>query len=147
MAEARGRADVAVFAWISAIERLATQRVERALPAGLSATGLEVINRLAVSPGPSSPQALAHGLLLSKSAMTHTLQRLERQALVTISVDPADGRRKRVALTTAGVAAQRAAAATLRPRIEAVRAALGPQAFEAALPFLERLGAWLAENP
>jgi len=147
MAETRRRADVAVFARITAIERLAAQRVERLLPDGLSSTGLDVLNRLAMSPGALSPQFLASSLMLSKSAMTHTLQRLERLELITVSADPGDGRRKQVVLTAAGAAAQRAAAAALRPRVEAVRAAFGAHDFEAALPFLERLGAWLAENP
>jgi len=147
MAETRGRADVAVFARITAIERLATQRLELVLPDGLSSTGLDVLNRLAISTDALAPQALASALLLSKSAMTHTLQRLERLELIAISADPADGRRKRIVLTAGGAAAQRAAAAALRPRIDAVRAAFGAHAFEAALPFLERLGAWLAENP
>jgi DNA-binding MarR family transcriptional regulator len=147
MAETKGRADVAVFARITAIERLATQRLERALPDGLSPTGLDVLNRLTLSPAAVTPQTLTNALLLSKSTMTHTLQRLERLELIAISADPADGRRKRVVLTAAGALAQREAAAALRPQVEAVRVALGADAFEAALPFLERLGAWLAENP
>jgi DNA-binding MarR family transcriptional regulator len=146
MAETKGRADVAVFARIGVIERLAAQRLERVLPGGLSPTGLDVLNRLTLVTA-QSPQALARELLLSKPAMTHTLQRLERQGLVSIAGDPADGRRKRVALTDAGVAAHRAAAAAVRPRIEQIRAAFGAHAFEAALPFLERLSAWLADNP
>jgi DNA-binding MarR family transcriptional regulator len=147
MADVRGRADVAVFARITAIERLAAQRVERVLPDGLSSTGLDVLNRLAMSPGALAPQSLASALMLSKSAMTHTLQRLERLELISVSADPDDGLRKRVVLTAAGATAQRTAAAALRPRIEAVRAVFGALAFEAALPFLERLSAWLAENP
>jgi DNA-binding MarR family transcriptional regulator len=147
MAEVKGRADVAVFARIGAIERLAAQRLERALPDGLSATGFDVLNRLALASAPQSPQGLAKHLLLSKPTMTHTLQRLERQGLVAIASDPADGRRKRVALTDAGAAAQRAAAAAVRPKIEEIRGAFGAHAFEAALPFLERLAAWLADDP
>ena len=147
MAEVKGRADVAVFARIGAIERLAAQRLERALPDRLSATGFDVLNRLALAPEPLSPRGLAKTLLLSKPTMTHTLQRLERQGLVTIAGDPADGRRKHVALSVAGAQAQRAAVAAVRPKIEEIRAAFGAHAFEAALPFLERLGAWLADNP
>src|ERR1700691_6053973 len=105
MAEAKDRADVAVFARIGVIERLAAQRLERALPEGLSSTGLEVLNRLVLGAEAQSAPPLAKNPLLSKPAMTHTLQRLERQGLVSIAGDPADGRRKRVALTDAGAAA------------------------------------------
>jgi DNA-binding MarR family transcriptional regulator len=147
MAEPKGRADVAFFVQIDTIERLAAQRLERALPASLSATGLDVLNRLAIAPRPPTPQNLATALLLSKAAMTHTLQKLERQGLVTMSVDPADARRKRVALTGPGVATHRAAVAAIRPRIEAIREAFAAHEFEGVLPFLVRLSAWLAENP
>jgi DNA-binding MarR family transcriptional regulator len=147
MPTSRERADIAFFAQVTMIERLAAQRLERALPAGLSGAGLAVLNRLAMSADVASPQALAAALRLSKPAMTHTLQRLEGQGLVAIAADPADGRRKRVALTPAGAAAQRAGAAAVRPRLDEVRAAFNPSEFEAVLPFLERLGAWLAAHP
>ncbi|HEY1751442.1 MAG TPA: MarR family transcriptional regulator [Caulobacteraceae bacterium] len=147
MPPSRERADIAFFACVSAIERLAAQRLERALPAGLSGAGFAVLNRLAISPDPASPLALAAALKLSKPAMTHTLQRLEGQGLVAVTADPDDGRRKRVALTPAGAAAQRAGAAAVRPRLDEVRAAFNPSEFEAVLPFLERLGAWLAAHP
>lgn len=147
MAGPRERADVVFFARVTAIERLAAQRLERALPAGLSAASLAVLNRLAIAAAPLTPQELARALQLSKPAMTHTLQRLERQRLVELRGDPDDGRRKRVTLTAAGAEAQRAALAAVRPKLEEVRAAFVPADFEAALPFLERLGAWLAAHP
>jgi DNA-binding MarR family transcriptional regulator len=147
VAELRERADVAFFARIGTIERLAAQRLERALDAGLSSAGLGVLERLASAPAPPTPQGLAAGLRLSKPAMTHTLQRLEARGLVALSPDSVDGRMKRVALTEAGAAARRAALAAVRPRIEAVRAAFDAAEFAAALPFLERLSAWLAANP
>jgi DNA-binding MarR family transcriptional regulator len=147
MSGPRERADVVFFARIGAIERLATQRLERALPEGLSAAGLAVLSRLALADTPPTPQRLASDLLLSKPAMTHTLQRLERRRLIAVSPDAADGRRKRVALTPAGAAALQRAGAAVRPKLEAVRAAFSPAEFDALLPFLGRLGAWLAANP
>jgi DNA-binding MarR family transcriptional regulator len=147
MAAPRGRADVAFFAEIDRIQRLAAQRLERALPESLSATGLEVLNRLAITAQPPTPQTLSRALRLSKAAMTHTLQKLERQGLVTMTTDPSDARRKQVTLTEPGVAAHRAAIAAIRPRIETIREAFGAHEFEGALPFLVRLSAWLAENP
>ncbi len=147
MAELRERPDVAFFARVGAIERLAGQRLERALDQGLSSAGLAVLERLAAAPAPPTPLELAAGLRLSKPAMTHTLQRLQGRGLVSISGDTRDGRRKRVAITETGVAARRAALAAVRPRIEAVREAFDPAEFAAALPFLERLATWLAAHP
>lgn len=147
MAELRERADVAFFARIGMIERLAALRLERALEDGLSPAGLAVLERLASAAAPPTPIDLAGALRLSKPAITYTLQRLEARGLVVCSADAADGRMKRVAITAAGLAARRAALEALRPRIEAVRQAFGTAEFAAALPFLERLSAWLAANP
>lgn len=147
MAELRERADVAFFARIGQVERLAALRLERALAAGLSSAGLAVLERLAAAPAPPTPLRLAAELRLSKPAMTHTLQRLEARGLVTLAPDAADGRRKRVSITVAGVEARRKALAAVRPRIDAVRQAFDTAEFAAALPFLERMAAWLAANP
>ena len=147
MAELRERADVAFFARIGQVERLAALRLERALEGGLSSAGLAVLERLAAAPTPPTPVELAAALRLSKPAMTHMLQRLEEGGLVTLAPDAADGRRKRVAITGAGVETRRAALAAVRPRIEAVRQAFDASEFAAALPFLERMAAWLAANP
>jgi DNA-binding MarR family transcriptional regulator len=79
--------------------------------------------------------------------MTNTLQRLAAHGFVEVTPDPDDGRRKRVALTDAGLAAQRTALAGVRPKLEALRQAFQPRDFEAVLPFLRRLRAWLDANP
>jgi DNA-binding MarR family transcriptional regulator len=147
MAELRERPDVAFFARVGMVERLAGQRLERALEEGLSSAGLAVLERLAIAPTPPTPLDLAAALRLSKPAMTHTLQRLEGRGLVSICTDAADRRMKRAAITAAGMQARRAALTALRPRIEAVREAFDAAEFAAALPFLERLAKWLAANP
>jgi DNA-binding MarR family transcriptional regulator len=79
--------------------------------------------------------------------MTHTLQRLAARGLVALSADRGDARMKRVTITETGLTARRAALAAIRPRIDAVRAAFDAAEFAAALPFLDRLTAWLAANP
>ena len=142
MARLKDRPDVEFFASLAAVARLADQRLERAAPAGLSLAGLGVLGRLALGDG-ATPLALSRALGASKAAMTHTLQRLESRGLVAVTQDPDDGRRKQVRLTSAGLAAQRAAQVALRPRLDALRTAFEPAAFEAALPFLRRLRAWL----
>jgi DNA-binding MarR family transcriptional regulator len=147
MAGPRERADVVFFARVGMIERLATQRLERALPEGLSAAGLAVLSRIALADAPPTPQQLATELKLSKPAMTHTVQRLECQRLIAVAPDTADRRRKRVALTREGAAALKLASLAVRPKLDAVRAAFDAVEFEAMLPFLDRLAAWLAMHP
>jgi DNA-binding MarR family transcriptional regulator len=142
MARLKDRPDVEFFACLAAVARLADHRLELAAPDGLSLAGLGVLGRLALGED-VAPLALSRALGVSKAAMTHTLQRLESRGLVAVSEDPDDGRRKQVRLTSAGLAAQRAAQIALRPRLDALRAAFEPAAFEAALPFLRRLRAWL----
>jgi DNA-binding MarR family transcriptional regulator len=108
---------------------------------------LAVLERLAGAPAPPTPVELAAALRLSKPAMTHTLQRLAARGFVTTAPDAADRRMKRVAISGAGVEARRAALATVRPRIEALRQAFEAAEFAQALPLLERMAAWLAANP
>ena len=143
---AKTRPDVDLLAEIGRIDRLVTSGLERALPTGLSAAAFEVLAHFAQGHAVSSPLALARALRVGKSAMTHTLQRLEAQGLIAVGVDPADGRRKVVSLTAAGAQTQRAALAASRPRLEALRQAFDEAEFEDALPFLRRLGAWLGEH-
>ncbi|HTX49248.1 MAG TPA: MarR family transcriptional regulator [Caulobacteraceae bacterium] len=147
MARLKDRPDVELFACLTAIGRLADQRLERAMPQGLSLASLGVLNHLAQWGGAPTPNELAQVFQLSKPAMTNTLHRLEASGFVEITADPGDGRRKRVALTDAGLSVQRAAVIGVRPKLEALRAAFEPRDFDAALPFLRRLRAWLAANP
>ncbi len=146
MPRLKDRPDVEFFALVAAIGRLADRRLERAAADGLSPAGLGVLNRVAHAPAPPGPNDLAQALRLSKPAITHTLQRLEAAGLVALAPDPQDGRRKRVALTAAGLAAHRAALEGLRPPLAALRAAFGPDDFAAALPFLRRLAHWLGQE-
>jgi DNA-binding MarR family transcriptional regulator len=144
MGAAKARTDVAFFACLEAVERLHAQHLERALGEALSAPEFAVLSHLKTWGGAPTPRELALEFRLSKAAMSHTLSRLASRKLVTLTADPKDGRRKRVALTPAGETTWRAGMAALRPSMEAVREAFDPGDFEAALPFLERLRTWLS---
>jgi len=143
---ARQRPDVEVFAAIGAIEQLTRNRLERALPDGLSQAGFAVLSHFARTGAPSNPAALAAAFQLTKGAMTNTLQRLEAQGFVLITDDPADGRRKIVSLTLAGAAAQAAGLAATRPQLDSLREAFEAGEFAGVLPFLDRLRGWLDRN-
>jgi DNA-binding MarR family transcriptional regulator len=143
---ARSRADVQVFAEIGVIGQLARNRVERALPDGLSQAQFDVLVHLARHGREENPAALAAAFQLTKGAITNTLQRLEAQGYVRVQSDEADGRRKRVALTIAGQGAMTEAIVATRPLMEGLRLHFAEADFEAALPFLSALRAWLDEN-
>ena len=143
MAQARERADVAVLSEIARIDQQVRNALERVLPAGLSAAQFAVLGHLAAAGETRSPGALATALSVTKGAMTNTLARLQAQGLVHIAADPADGRRKWVSATPRGLEADRLCLAAARPAREALRRALPVESFEAALPFLRALRAFL----
>ncbi|MBS0411369.1 MAG: MarR family transcriptional regulator [Proteobacteria bacterium] len=142
----KDRPDVRFFTEVALIDQLSRQRVERALPDGLSAASFSVLNRFARLGGTQSPAELAAAFQVTKGAMTNTLQRLEEQGLVKVEADPADGRRKRVTLTEAGARRHTECLSALKPPLDRVRGAFPEAEFEAALPFLEALRAWLDAN-
>ena len=142
MASVSSRVDVAVFQELAAIDRLAAIHVERLLPGALSAAQFGVLGRVAEAPG-QSPSQLAQALALSKPTMTHALTRLDAAGFVVIEADGEDRRRKRIGLTKAGEAAYLQGAVALSPMMQALRASFATDEFEAALPFLSRLRAWL----
>ncbi|HEX4196407.1 MAG TPA: MarR family transcriptional regulator [Caulobacteraceae bacterium] len=142
----RSRADVQAFGEIAAIGQLARNRLERALPDGLSQAQFNLLVRLASHGGEENPVSLAQAFQLTKGAMTNTLQRLEAQGFVAIKADADDGRRKRVSITPAGLAAHARGLAAARSAREGLRARFTDTDFETALPFLSALRQWLDEN-
>jgi DNA-binding MarR family transcriptional regulator len=142
MANVTKRADVAVFNELAAIDRLAAIHVERLLPGQMSAAQFGVLGRLAAE-GPQTPTELSIGLALSKATMSHALSRLEASGLIGAKGDAEDRRRKRIALTAAGECAFAKGAEAVSPMLQALRASFAADEFEAALPFLNRLRAWL----
>jgi DNA-binding MarR family transcriptional regulator len=136
------RADVALFAELSAIDRLAAIHMERLMPGGLTTAQFNVLTRLATH-GRQTPSELAAAMALSKPAMSHALARLEQTGLARIEADATDGRRRQVMITTAGEQAYGQGSAALAPMLRALRLSFGTDEFESALPFLSRLRAWL----
>lgn len=129
----------ALFNEIGIIEQLARNRLERELPDGLLLPHFTVLNHLVRLGDDKSPVQLARAFQVTKGAMTNTLQRLETRGLITLRPDPSDGRGKRVRLTAAGRRMREDAVRTVTRIAASVEAALGHDAFEAALPFLRQL--------
>jgi DNA-binding MarR family transcriptional regulator len=142
----RARADVQVFTEIGVIGQLTRNRLERALPEGLSQAQFGLLTHLAQHGGEPTPVQLAKAFQVTKGAMTNTLQRLEAQGFVAIAGDADDGRRKRVTITPAGLAAHDLGVKAARPAMDALRARFSDADFATALPFLSALRQWLDEN-
>ena len=140
------RPDIQVFAEIAAIDQLATTRIERALPAGLTKAQFMVLDRLARRGGGETPAELARAFQLTKGALTNSLSRLAAAGLITVAGDKDDGRKKRATVTDAGAAAHREALTALRPITESARGAFPETQFAEVLPFLKVLRAWLEQN-
>ena len=136
------RADVQVFAEIGMIDQLATTRIERLLPDGLTSPQFSVLNHLAHG-REESPASLAQAFQVTKGAITNTLQRLESRGLVMVAPDPSDGRRKRVTITAEGLSAYDNSLGALRPMMESLREAFTVSEFAETLPFLTALRTWL----
>ena len=70
---------------------------------GLAVTEFDVLSRLSSASGKQlGMSALAHRAMLSPAGTTHLVTRLERDGLVTRSVDPADRRKWFTGLTEKG---------------------------------------------
>lgn len=146
MTTAKDRPDVQVFTEVGIIDQLVTARLEKSLPAGMSAAQFGVLTHFSRRGGAQTPAQLARAFQVTKGAMTNTVQRLEAQGFVEVVPDASDGRKKRVTMTAKGAAAFEAAIAGLRPYYAGLREAFPDGEFEAALPFLRRLRTWLDEN-
>jgi DNA-binding MarR family transcriptional regulator len=143
---AKDRPDFLVFNEIAIIAQLATNRMERTLPAGMSSAQFGVLNHFYRRGGEETPAQLASAFQVTKGAMTHTLKQLESKGLVAVAAHGEDGRKKLVSITPEGVIAHNLAAAAVRPYLEQLREAFTDTDFQTALPFLRALRAWLDDN-
>jgi DNA-binding MarR family transcriptional regulator len=91
------------FNEISIIDQLAGTLFERALPANITRAQFGVLNhfvRLGLEH--KAPSELASAFEVTRGTMTSTLARMERNGLISVEPDPADGRGKLVRLTEHG---------------------------------------------
>jgi DNA-binding MarR family transcriptional regulator len=139
----KDRPDVQVFAEIGAIDQLATVRIERALPEGLTHAQFTVLNHLVLRGQAFTPVQLARAFQVTKGAMTNTVQRLAAAGYVAVEGDHSDGRKKWVVITPDGLAVHDRCLAAVRPMIEGLRQAFSDTDFATVLPFLQSLRTWL----
>ena len=130
---------VALFSEMLTADQLVRARLTRALPSDMPLSRFIVLNYLAQHPEERTPAELARTFHLTRGAMTNTLARLEWAGHVHIRPDWDDARRKRVAISPAGLAAREAALGAIRPIMtEAVRG-IGAARTRAAIPVLREI--------
>jgi DNA-binding MarR family transcriptional regulator len=135
-----------MFNEIGIISQLSSNRLERVLPPGMSIAQFSLLNHLVRLGGAWAPSRLARAFQVTKGAMTNTLQRLEAQGLIRVTVDPDDARGKLVEITEAGRRMrEKCIRATGKAMGDIVKLVptddVGP-----VLPFLEHLRKTLDEN-
>lgn len=131
------------FTEIGIIEQLARTRLESVLPDNMRMSHFVLLNHLLRLGGKWSPARLAAALQVTRAAITNTLKRLERDGLVEVEVDPADGRGKLVVLTRAGKSRRDACVDSIKPLLAELQDRFGNEMFADTLPVLRDLRIYL----
>lgn len=138
--------EIQVFDEIGLIECGVRTIITRSLPVGMTYPQFEVMNLMARRGEGQTPGQLAAALQMTPGAITNTLDRLEATGLAMVEPDPADKRKKRVAMTPAGRQAYMRAMAAIKPRMASLRDGFTQKEFREALPFLKALRAWMEDE-
>ena len=139
------RPDVAVFGEIGVIEHLIRQSVQHHLPSGMTFAHFELLQHFIRNGDGQTPAELARVMLLSKAALTNLLQKMGELGFVSVLGDVADGRKKRVRLTRAGLEQHAAVIKAMKWKMDALREGFTEAEFRQALPFLRSLRLFLED--
>jgi len=132
-----------LFNEIGIIGQLSRTLLEARLPPGFVAAQFSVLNHLVRVGDGSTPLAIAQAFQVPKNSMTHSLSVLEREGLIELRRNPADGRSKLVFITPKGRAFRADVIAALAPDLARIAAALPPDFVARLLPDLETLRKFL----
>lgn len=141
--------DPAAFSFfneIGIIEQLGRAWFEHVLPYDLNLPQFTVLNHLTRLGDGRSPAEMARSFQITKGAMTNTLQRLEKKAMIRIDPDPEDGRVKRVSRTEHGIRARQESIAALGPQIVQLLEHIPEERLRVALPLLRDIRQYLDNN-
>ena len=139
------RPDVAVFGEIGVIEHLIRQSVQHHLPSGMTFAHFELLQHFIRNGDGQTPAELARVMLLSNAAPATTQQNTGALRVVSTLGDVADGRKKRVRLTRAGLEQHAAVIKAMKWKMELLREGFTDAEFRQALPFLRNLRRFLEE--
>lgn len=130
------RLATALFSEILTADQLIRARLSRALPRGMELSHFIVLNYLSEHRDERTPAELARIFHVTRGAMTNTLNKLDWAGHIHIRPDWDDARRKRVAISGAGIRARDAALSAIKPILAAAVRDLGPDQVRAAIPVL-----------
>jgi DNA-binding MarR family transcriptional regulator len=128
------------FLEISIIDQLVGTMFERVLPGGITRAQFGVLNhfvRLGIEQ--KAPHELATIFQVTRGTMTSTLGRMQRNGLISIGPDPADGRGKQVRLTEHGKQMREQCIAAIQPMISQIAPKLPVNRMPAALMVLQEV--------
>ncbi len=128
-----------LFNEIGIIGQLSRTLLEARLPPGFVTAQFSVLNHLVRVGDGNTPLAIAQAFQVPKNSMTHSLSVLEREGLIELRRNPADGRSKLVFITPKGRAFRADVIAALAPDLARIAAALPPDFVARLLPDLETL--------
>ncbi len=130
---------VALFSEMLIADQLVRARLSRALPKGMELSHFIVLNYLAQAQVERTPAELARTFHLTRGAMTNTLTKLEWAGHVHVRPDWDDARRKRVAISPAGLAARETALAAILPIMSQAVDGIGATRTRVAIPVLRAI--------
>ncbi|UWQ18228.1 MarR family winged helix-turn-helix transcriptional regulator [Jannaschia sp. M317] len=133
------RLATALFSEMLTADQLIRARLSRALPKGMELSHFVVLNYLSEHRDERTPAELARIFHVTRGAMTNTLTKLQWAGHVHVRPDWDDARRKRVAISGAGIKARDAALSVIRPILGDAVAELGTGPVRAAIPVLRAM--------
>jgi len=129
----------ALFSELLMSDQMARNRLSRLLPRGMEISHFGVLNHLARLREERTPAQLAQAFHVTRGAMSNTLRKLEWAGHIHIRPDWDDARRKRVAISPAGLRARDQALATIAPVLAEVVERIGPDRVREVVPVLREL--------
>lgn len=130
----------AFFNEIGIIDQLVSAMLTNSLPHGMTKAQFTVLNhfvRLEIAE--KSPADLASAFQVRRPTITSTLTRMENAGLVTVRIDPRDGRAKLVSITTAGREMREKCISALAIMIPMIETVITEADMQALLPRFRKL--------
>ncbi len=139
MPEDAGSLYFRLFNEIGILAQLSRAIFEARLPGGMLVSHFAVLNHLIRVEDGRTPLALARAFQVPKTTMTHTLAGLDAAGFIRMKPNAADGRSKRVWITSAGRNFRNSSIAALAPDLDDLAQAFAADRVAKILPELEAL--------
>lgn len=134
------------FNEINIIAQLSSNQFEQVLPHGLTQSQFTVLNWFTRVDTEATPGRLARALMVTRGAMTNTLQKLADKGFLLIEPDSSNGRQKRVTMTEAGAAARQDALLAASGILQAFTGQFKTEEYAAMIPALQAVRQYLDEQ-